>query len=72
MIFLPNIQLKFYQVLSQWTAYGSCSVTCGLGEKARERTCDLGDCSQVDVTLSETASCDEGDCMYRQISNALF
>ena len=49
--------------MSQWSAYGSCSVTCELGEKTRERTCDQGDCSQVNVPLTETEICDEGDCI---------
>jgi hypothetical protein len=52
-------------VLSQWTEWGACDVTCGTGTSTRTRTCDGQDCGGNDcgdVALSETMSCDEGCC----------
>ena len=60
--------LKNYLGLTQWTPFGSCSVTCGVGEKSRTRSCYSGDCTDFlannnnKYVQTETVSCDEGDC----------
>ena len=65
--------LKNYLALTQWTPFGSCSVTCGVGEKSRERSCYSGDCADFAANNNhcknsncyvetENVSCDEGDC----------
>ena len=45
---------------AEWSAWDSCSVTCGVGELVRSRFCSgPGSC---DGTAIETTPCDEGTC----------
>ena len=46
---------------SQWSDFGSCSVTCGSGVRTRRREC-LGDASQCPGPSVDTIACDEGLC----------
>lgn len=47
-------------VLSDWTAFTHCSVTCGTGQKRRNRATLHGLCEDA---LSETAGCNVGPCI---------
>ncbi|XP_048244805.1 sushi, von Willebrand factor type A, EGF and pentraxin domain-containing protein 1-like isoform X2 [Haliotis rufescens] len=57
---------------SQWTEWGTCSVTCGVGETTRSRICDSpppgvdGDsCVGGDT---ESAACNTGECQVCSVS----
>ena len=45
---------------SSWSEWSSCSKTCGDGEKTRQRGCTKF-CPDP-FELSETKSCNKGDC----------
>jgi len=49
-------------VLSLWTDWSSCSLTCGSGEQTRTRTCDQNCDGVSSDDLSETQDCNESDC----------
>ena len=62
-----------------WSGYkpwGTCSVTCGQGEKTRTRTCDSpapANGGQACVgNASETGSCIEADCPGMNLCAILF
>ena len=45
-----------------WSAWLTCSKTCGDGYKTRERTC-YSYCDTFNSSdLSDTGTCNEGDC----------
>ncbi|XP_046333476.2 A disintegrin and metalloproteinase with thrombospondin motifs adt-2-like [Haliotis rufescens] len=44
---------------SQWSAWSTCSVTCGQGERRRSRTCISGFCSGQDFQIQQ---CAENPC----------
>ena len=46
-------------VVSTWSSWSSCSMTCGPGEQTRTRECHQG-CKGVPT--SETQVCNEVDC----------
>ena len=56
-----GLNQKFYVLeFGPWSRWGSCSVTCGSGERRRTRQCIRpGTCSGSN---SETQSCYEGQC----------
>ena len=44
---------------TEWSSFGECSVTCGLGQKTRTRSCPGNSC---DGPNRETMTCDAGLC----------
>ena len=44
--------------LSPWTSWNSCSVSCGLGEQTRSRTCVQGCDTVPDEDLIDTKICE--------------
>lgn len=45
---------------SGWSSWGSCSVSCGIGEQRRTRHCQHGDCQGPST---DTEPCDQGECI---------
>lgn len=57
-------KIPIISVYSDWSAYSSCSKTCGSGEQSRTRVCEGGICSLANPSdLIETTSCNEQDCI---------
>lgn len=50
-------------IWSGWSSWGSCSVSCGIGEKRRTRHCQHGDCKGPST---DTELCDQGECMHAE------
>ena len=60
--YVLDSKFNFLSVFLPWSEWSSCSLTCGLGQQTRTRTCDqYCDGFQID-DLKETQSCNNGDC----------
>lgn len=51
---------SFLAVWSEWSDWGSCSVSCDDGEYSRQRSCSEPDTCEGDTT--EVSTCNEGAC----------
>ena len=66
-VYVLDSKLNFLSVFLPWSEWSTCSlngqpVVCGSGEQTRTRTCDRN-CDDVQTDdLSETQSCNNGDC----------
>ena len=49
-------------ILSEWSEWSGCSVTCGPGLQTRSRTCNQGCDDDLTNELEETQSCNLVDC----------
>ena len=61
-VYVLDSTFNFFSVFSLWSEWSSCSVTCGSGEQTRTRTCDENCDGVQNDDLSETQSCNNGDC----------
>ena len=55
-----NIHYILLATWDNWSAYGSCSLSCGDGQKTRSRTCSTDGACVGDLT--ETIECSDGAC----------